>query len=943
MDLGKLKRVGKILLYIKLHIIACAFIIFAFIPIATWYMNYRPIWGVDFFLSVSLAKILNMNFVAPFAFWNYGMFGGFPGALYPFLNIYIIAIFNNFYDLVISAQLYMMVSAIVFALGAYFLFFILSRSFILSAVLAIATVYSVGVYETLTWAGSLPSFSTQAAFPWALLFFIRFLKSQKLRHLLTSALIAGVSIFGHPLVYVVYIVPAILILTVTDFSRGFKLLEKFKVLLLFFALSLGIGFSQFHISGDSFKQVVSPSYKIALSTTRPPTPEEAKIKKGIEGFNRAQVERIILDNHILPFILVVITGIFFAASVILGKKKESLAGFLPYLILAAYFTFYIWLFGEGISIYHGGWYRLFWSVPIWVGALCSAFWGLTRANISHFIGHKFLKLLLIFVLDLVILFVAVGYLTQFPVEKTIQQIIVRSQASSGNTDAVNLKVTDAERETLKQKLTPSWLNADDTNYRLYDADQTVNIFWNSYFKMPLARGYLDPPSERGYLFWFDAALSETDNQPQLVKSFGYPMDTAISNTLFLLDWNSVKYYEGGHVGDVYTPLPGYLSEYVKRSEVMDLNAEKYTKHGVTLNFSEFEDELVSPILSGTNSSTIGIFGSERGYETVVRAIAERGNFNSQVLIPIKLGQKIDVYSLSELKNFDALYLYDYDYDKADNAFRNLTEYVSGGRKVFIETGVEVKQSQGVLPDFFPVEGVERRGLGKDWSLENPDKLFGDNVDFTKFSPPVFDNDEWKFSYSDFDIRTNAQVILKNKGKIVAAMQKIGNGEVIWSGLNLAYHLTRNHNFDETVFFDNILSYMVDLNVKSPPPSATNFINPNQRTITTEGAKGILFKEQAYDGWYAKLTDNQRGLKIYKAGPAIPGYMYIPLPDQKSHEVILSFRGSLWDKAAISIAIILVVLILEEVLLYGLTLGRLRRWIWIKSKHKIRSWWEKEEV
>ena len=474
-----------------------------------------------------------------------------------------------------------------------------------------------------------------------------------------------------------------------------------------------------------------------------------------------------------------------------------------------------------------------------------------------------------------------------------------------------LKSFNFEREQLKARLVPSWMNGDDTNFRLYDADQTVNIWWNSIFKMPLARGYIDPPidnSKRGFLFLLDTGLSQEEGDvPQLTDAFNFPAETAVSNTLFLIDWNAVRYFEGAHVGVVYKPVPKYLEELlVGRSEVVDFNDHKYTKRPVTLNFFEFKDGVTSPVLSGTNAPTLGIFASEQGFEIVVRTLAERDNLNSQVVIPLKLGKYIDKYGISELKNFDALYLHDYDYHNQAKTFKTLRTFLEMGKKIYVDTGTEVRESSGSLPDdIFPVKSVTRRGMGRAWELENPNKSFSQGVDFSKFSPPIFDDAEWSISYAEpEDVKPEARVILKNKGKAIMAALKVGDGELIWGGFNFAYHILRDHNESEAKLFQNIIATMVDLNKKPLPESGVNFVNPNERIIKTV-ARGILFKEQAYDGWNARLRQGNVGqgkkLTIYKAGPAYPGFMYVVLPDTNvASEVKFDFSGSMKNAAPRSV-------------------------------------------
>ena len=932
-----------------LHAIAFALLIYIFLPIVKWYLESRPLWGVDFYLIVNLASVLHNNFALPFAFWNYGWFGGWPQFTYPFLTIYITSFLSNFWGILIASQIMVMSFTALFILGAYFFFYRIGKNHVLAFILAVFTALSGGVYETLTWAGSLPSYSSQAALPWVLGFIVWYQKTNKIRYLLAAALISGVSIFIHPLVFMTYIVPAVVILTFLHFENGFRFFPKIKAIIVFLTIALIIGLPQFYSSlGFAIKSTIRPNAtSAALSTTKAPPNQ---LERDIAEFNRQQVDRIFTDNHDGIFMTCAVLIVLFTTTLVFSRRVLSILEILPYGFLVLYFWFYIWLFGQGISIYHGGWYRVFWSVPIWVGALAAACWFYAEKNVHKVVTSTYLKLSFLILSDLLLLFLGYVYFHRFPQLATFSSIIYRGELSSAHPDILNRRPSDNQKEQYKSKLIPSWFNANDTNYRLYDPDQTVNIWWNSLFRMPLARGYLDPPiddSKRGFIFLLDSALSEANNKPQLTSVFKYPEETAVSNALFLVDWNAIKYYEGGHVGGTSSPaVPNYLTKLlVKRDEVVDLTSLKYIPGKTrTMHFYEFKDELTSPILSATNTSTLGIFASENGLETVIRSIAERDNINSRRLIPLNLGQIVDNYKLEDLKKFDALYLYDYDYKNYDKIFKLLDNYVRSGKKVFIETGVDVKQSAGSLGDFFPVKRVERRGLGREWSLETPDKQLTSGVDINKFSPLEFDNDDWKVSYAeDSDLQQNANIVLKDKGKIVLASHKVGSGEVVWSGINLAYHLERYHNLEEAKLFDNILASIVDISAKNMPDYKVDFVNANKRIISTQGAKGILFKEQAYNGWHASFLSGGTGsLKIYKAGPAYPGYMYIPLSGAGKSEIELSFGGSVSHKILLSISFIVSVLIFEEVAFRGFILGRIRKWMWLHTRRRMGKWWERED-
>lgn len=932
------------LIYLLLHLGAVGVILFAFWDIALWYLKSRPIWGVDFHLLPSLVSLLGQNFVAPQAFWIYSWFAGWPMTAYPNLHVYLTYLLSNFFDLIYAAQLLMISSTVVFILGAYTLFYILSRNFLLSTILAVATAYSSGVYQTLTWAGSLPSYATQAALPWTVAFFVLYLNSGNLRFLAASILVAGVSIWGHPLIFIIYILPATVLLIVFNFRHGLAFFDKLKQLFVFLTIPVIIALPILYPTFEtSIQNAFKSSYtQKALSTT---TVSSQDIDIGAKTFNKLQPERLYSDNHPAPFyFLGFISGVFLI-SLILGRKFKTLLNVLPFLLIVAYFIFYIWLFGQGISIYHGGWYRLFWSIPIWIGALAAVLFKASIDNFFNVVKTTYLRIVLYVGSSLAILVTGVIIFTGYFKGDAIWRIIYRSQISSAYPDILNIVTSTEGRAELKPILSPKWLNADDTNWRIYSPDQTVNLVWNSLYKMPLARGYLDPNNlQKGYVFWLDAALSENeDSEPQLVDSFGYPPETALSNAQFLIDWNAIRFYEGGHTSEgPNPPVPAYLREMISQEETLDLDFLKYTDRHRTMRYFEFKEEYVSPILSVTNAPSLAIFASDVGYETVIRTIAERDNLNSQKLIPLKLGRKIDDYDLSTLKKFEAIYLYDYDFAKSDRAFRRLTDYVKSGGKLFIETGVEVKNSSGELPELFPIKRVERKGFGRQWSLAG-DGMLAKDLDLAKFAPPIFNEDEWKLSAADSqDLRPGATVILKNKGKIIMASQTLGDGQVVWSGMNLAYHLSRYHNEEEAKLLINILASIVDLSVRPEVETdQVEFKNPNFRTIKIEQGRGILFKEQAYPGWVAKMVESQSGkrgnLPMFAAGPASPGYMYIPLPEG-AKTVELRFLGSGGDKIMVFISFLTVLLLLDYLILKGLILGSfVKRVVKIVGK-----WWEKEE-
>lgn len=326
-----------------LHSFFLVFIVLAFLPIANWYYNSSPIWGVDFFYTATLTKLFTSNHVIlPSLAWNNIWFSGSPFlSSFPILHYVIIGLFSHFGDLISVVKLWMIVSSIIYFFGVYFVTHKVSRDKILSFILAIGAIYSVGFYGALTWGGSLPSFATQAFLPWTLYFVISYLQSKNYRYLIGGSLLAGLSIWGHPQIYISYIFVSVCILVLFTLN-GFKIKTKILSILFFLFVSLLIGFAQISNSFSALKViVVTDSSEVAASTAKLPSETDVLI----QTFNRAQPLRLLTDINpiyyaILAVALVIGSILFFLQRQKLAKLKQC----LPYFLLLLFITLYIWIF-----------------------------------------------------------------------------------------------------------------------------------------------------------------------------------------------------------------------------------------------------------------------------------------------------------------------------------------------------------------------------------------------------------------------------------------------------------------------------------------------------------------------------------------------------------------------------------------------------------------------
>src|SRR3989344_4859164 len=114
-----------------------------------------------------------------------------------------------------------------------------------------------------------------------------------------------------------------------------------------------------------------------------------------------------------------------------------------------------------------------------------------------------------------------------------------------------------------------------------------------------------------------------------------------------------------------------------------------------------------------------------------------------------------------------------------------------------------------------------------------------------------------------DLNSSAEVLLRNNGKVVAASMNVGSGKLSWTGFNLPYHVIRDYNEQEANFLTNILDSLVDFSIKNTQSPNYQFISPERRVVQTDGARAVLFKEEAFPSWVAKT---EKGLFLKQDCP-----------------------------------------------------------------------------
>ncbi len=949
----------KGLIYI-LHLIAICLIVYFTQPFTSWYLSAVPAHGVDLYNSVTHALYHLNSFSMPFNSFKDFWYSGYPVMQdFPQLSYYAMVPFVAYLGGPIGAQVFALVSLGLLLIFSYFLFYELSKNVGLSVFLAVLILLSVNIYGSLTWAGSIPYFASQSFFPLGLLFGVMYLKKPQIKYSCLMMLVTGIGILIHPLAMVAYLIPSLLLLIIAGGIGGrFGLLRIIKHFFLFTAGFILVAFTYtYNFFYAIFIDRIIPSVN--------PLPEkgaEKAISQEITDFYTGLVSRLYTDTDERLFYMLVLGVVVFIVGLIVARRRKYALFILPMIFIAGYMALHPTLNLSGVvSFFKHDPYRAFWQIPIALGALVAAFWGFFQTGLSERMGSKlkFIFLPIVGISGVIFILLAFSaFMTSMG--SAIDRVDKNSDTSSAFPEVLSMKLKKEDQKALKGQLLPSFINPHEKNKRLYESDATVNIWWNSFYNVPLARGYIDPPigtTRRSGFFLLDTSISNDT----LVRDFKFPEEIAKNYALFFTDWYGIYYFEGGHVSPASNAPPSsYLltGDFFDKKETVTVNGailRNETASGrpearmdltQSLIYYRVNEKYTSPILYGSNAPAVVVFSDDESFEQVWRTLAME-NINSRFLVPISGGKYIDDFSVSDFENFDAVILHNYSYHNKKKAFDMLSQYVQKGGKLFIDTGGETIDSDSeTLGEVFPFDKSERKELRKDWDLEQRSDELIDGIDFGLFGKPIFNDNPWKFSYptEDSSLRDGAKVVLKNHGKPVFITMEYGNGKVIWSGMNLLYHINQNPIVEEGKFFKNIITQLVALGDGQIVAVDAVWKSPERIHAKIDNRpKGILFKEEFYKGWSAK--DAQSGdQKIYKAGPTFPGFIYLPLKKNNATntDVLFSYNGDPLYWVVTFINIIAVILVLELIIFNGKIVGVRAHRIYHKTRKRVGSWWQREE-
>ncbi len=170
------------------------------------------------------------------------------------------------------------------------------------------------------------------------------------------------------------------------------------------------------------------------------------------------------------------------------------------------------------------------------------------------------------------------------------------------------------------------------------------------------------------------------------------------------------------------------------------------------------------------------------------------------------GTYIDDYELDQLKNYDAIILYNFRWHDQKKSEDLIKRYVAAGGHVIIDASRTLDGLSNNLNNaFFLDVQIQQESLPKKPKISISNKALARDVERDRFSPFLTEEGEIWHGADYKNSNNNLQVLVKADDKILVATQKIGKGKLIWVGYNMFFHSFYYENEDEMQLVRNIFS------------------------------------------------------------------------------------------------------------------------------------------
>lgn len=402
----------------------------------------------------------------------------------------------------------------------------------------------------------------------------------------------------------------------------------------------------------------------------------------------------------------------------------------------------------------------------------------------------------------------------------------------------------------------------------------------------------------------------------LIKNLAGQQSTAfyINDPFYLHDPNLIgdwtRWYGIDYLflsGEEDPEVPALLAQAGWQEEIPSPPGVKVLKYGEGNSLAEF-----------SNRPTVLVITQKRlgAYDQIFR-LAGHGVLPYEQAWLVWGREKVDDYSLEELKRFQMLLLDGYSYNNFVQADRLLGEYVKAGGRLFIDTGWQYQVPDWQTGENKPVlEVLPFKRLT--W------KTAGNKLDKEGFAPLAYAGSPWGVSTGEAkDLKPGAEVALTGGSYPLVVKMTLGEGKIVWSGMNLFAHAKQGDEayWEEIDSLKEWFSWLLEGEPGQDFEMSYLRVDPDrvEFTINRDIPGGwLLWKEAYYLDFNARLvTKSQSGgrpLSVYRAGP---GWSLIQVPAIRAGEgIVYSYRKP-WEESlaqlisGITFLIIFPLLLIEQ--------------------------------
>lgn len=454
----------------------------------------------------------------------------------------------------------------------------------------------------------------------------------------------------------------------------------------------------------------------------------------------------------------------------------------------------------------------------------------------------------------------------------------------------------------------------ETNFRVASPSDNLSVWLNAVYDVPQTRGYAAIPqiTNPDWQFWLD--------------STAWNGEASEEQRTFLFDWYAVKW--------VYVPAPympstaGVVSKLTGHPELYA--AVPSTSGGASLTFSYLRP---TPIALATNAPAILVIGQPENYQVVFRDLSYNG-FDTTHAIPVQGGPYVDDYSAQELAQFDEVLICGGRAHDSARAFNLLNGYVRSGGGLIVESSGSPLAGGSDINEPVPITGVIRHDVNGDWRFKAASSPITDGIDFSSFGPARYSGGPWTVLAAS-GVRSWAQTVLWSGADSVVVAGQLGQGRVVWSGLNLPFHIDSYQSAEESRFLTTAMAWASRSNNDVAAISSARRNGPQQMTISVgSNARGVLFKESWFDRWNAYVNGGK--VDVLRAGP---GFMYVLLPKDTRFPAVVQWR---YQKSVVDWAgIVLSAATLIALVSWPRWRGPVRKWFGAWWDRRTRDWAEED--